>query len=172
MRARKPGALRISTSLGIIPYSSIYCLISESKERLKRRRSAICRSSWLLHGINRFSLSTIPQSFISVLFSPKILSFLRKFSTMNRRSGLLRSSIEISCEMICRFFILRSIYKSSARFSSRWNATNNTFSCFFTITANLRSSFRICSAISSYSGLPLTISISSILVLNSFTRRM
>ena len=150
MSALKPGAFKISTSFGIIPYSSICYLISESNERLKRSRRAICKSSWLLHGMNRFSLSTIPHSFISILFSPKILSFLRKLSTMKRRSGLFRSSIEINYEMICLFFILRSIYKSSARFRSKWNATNNTFSCFLTITANLRSSLRMCSASSSY----------------------
>ena len=155
-----------------MPCSSICARMSESKERLNRSLRAIYSNSWLLQGMNLFSFSTIPKSFISVLFSPKILSFFKKLSTMNRRSGLFRSSIEHSCAMIYRFFILRSIYRSSAKFSSKWKATNNTFSCFFTMIASFRSSLRICSPISSYSGVPFAFSICSIFTLNSFTLRI
>ena len=170
--ALKPGAFKTSTNLGIIPCSSIYARMSESNDKLNNSLNAIWSNSWLLHGINLLSFSTIPSSFISVLFSPKMLSFFRKFNTMNRRSGLFRSNIEQSCAMIDRFFILRSIWRSSARLRRRWKATNRTFSYFLTMMANFRSSLRICSPIYWYSGVPCFASISSIFVLNSLTLRI
>ena len=90
----------------------------------------------MLHGMNRFSFSIIPSSFISFLFSPKIDNFFKKFRTMKSRSGLFRSSMDIKRVMICLFFILRSIWRSSARLSSKWNATKRTFSYFLIIMAS------------------------------------
>ncbi len=139
--ARKPGAFKISTSFGISPASLICILISASNERLNNSLRAIYNNSWLLQGMKRVSFSASPRSFISVLFSPKMLNFFKKLRTMKRRSGLFLSSIAMSWPIIALFFILRSIYRSSARLSNKWKATNRTFSYFLTITASFFSSF-------------------------------
>ena len=87
----------------------------------------------LLQGMNRFNFSIMPWSFISFLFSPKILSFFKKFKTMKRRSGLFLSSIAISKYITFLFFIFLSICKFSAKLRSKWNATKSTFSCFLMV---------------------------------------
>ena len=159
----------MSHSLGIMPCSFICIRISGSKERLKRILRAIWRRSWLLHGINLFSFSTIPSSFISFLFSPKMLIFLIKFMTIKSKSGLFLSIITSSKLMIYLFFIFLSICNSSAIFKSKWNATNNIFSYFLTIVPNFFSSFLSFSFIASKSSVLFIVWSCSAFSLNSLT---
>lgn len=110
-----------------------------------------------MHGINLLIFSIIPYSFISVLLSPKIDSFFKKLSTMNKRSGLFLSIIVTSNPIMLRFFIFLSICKSSAKLSKRWNATKSTFSYLLIIRDSYLSSFLRIAAISSYYGVPVAI---------------
>lgn len=95
-----------------------------------------------MQGINLFNFSIMPNSFISFLFSPKILSFFKKFKTMKSKSGLFLSSIDIKSPITYLFFIFLSICKSSAKFKSKWYATKRTFS-YFLIIFYIISKFKI-----------------------------
>lgn len=122
--------------------------------------------------MNLLSLSMTPYSFISVLLSPKIESFFKKLSTMNNKSGLFLSSIASRDWIIYLFFIFLSIYKSSAKFRSKWKATKRTFSCFLIMIASLFSSFFMYKTSSSYSSYPSFCYISLVFCLNSLTLTM